>query len=126
MQLDVQLSDHLIESEFFTKNPHVINLEDSLLDLASSNAVDGIFYCCSMKVSLGNKSLHVAKFFECGAFAGFFWSKRHDTLKEYLQLDQLLPYSVYVKKEVKANKERDEQLYEKRKKPGISSSIELF
>ena len=63
MQLDVQLSDHLIESEFFTKNPHVINLEDSLLDLASSNAVDGIFYFCSMKVSLEDKSWHVAKFF---------------------------------------------------------------
>ena len=47
MQLDVQLSDHLTESEFFTKNPHVINLEDSLLDLASSNALDGIFYFCS-------------------------------------------------------------------------------
>ena len=60
MQLDVQLSDHLIESEFFTKNPHVISLEDSLLDLVSSTAVDGIFYCCSVKVSLGDKSLHVA------------------------------------------------------------------
>ena len=63
MQLDVQLSDRIIEREFFTKNPHVINLEDSLLDLASSNAVDGIFYFCSMKVSLEDKSWHVAKFF---------------------------------------------------------------
>ena len=125
MQLDVQLSDHLIESEFFTKNLHVINL-DSLLDFASSNAVDGIFYCCSMKVSLGDKSLHVARFFECGAFAGFFWSKGHDALKEYLQLDQLLPYPVYAEKDVKANKERDEELYEKSKKPGISFSIEMF
>ena len=75
MQLHVQLSDRIIEREFFTKNPHVINLEDSLLDLASSNAVDGIFYCCSMKISIGDKSLHVAKFFEYGAFAGFFSSK---------------------------------------------------
>ena len=110
MQRDVQLSDHLIESEFFTKNLHVINLEDSLLDLSSSTAVDGIFYCCSMKVSLGDKSLHVARFFECGAFAGFFWSKGHDTLKEYLQLDQLLPYSIYAEKDGKANKEIDEEL----------------
>ena len=126
MQLDVQLSDHLIESEFFTKNPHVINLEDSFLDLASSTAVDGIFCLCSMKVSLGDKSLHVGRFFECSVFARFFWSKRHDTLKEYLQLDQLLPYSVNVEKDVKANKERDEELYENRKKPGVSFSIELF
>ena len=94
--------------------------------MASSNAVDGIFYFCSMKVSLEDKSWHVAKFFLCGAFARFFWSKGHDTLKEYLQLDQLLPYSVYVEKDVKANKERDEELYEKRKKPGISFSIQLF
>ena len=84
MQLDVQLSDHLTESEFFTKNPHVINLEDSLLDLASSWYILLLF----MKVSLGDKSLHMARIFECNAFAGFFWSKGHDTLKEYLQLDQ--------------------------------------
>ena len=125
MQLYVQLSDHLIESEFFSKNPHVINLENSLLNLTSSNAVDGLFYCCLMKISIGDKLLQVARFFEYGAFAGFLSSKGHDTLKEYLQLDQLLPYSVYVEKDVKANKERDEELYEKRKKPGISFSIHL-
>ena len=100
-------------------------LEDSLLDVTSSNAVDGIFYCCSMKINIGNKLLHVARFFEYGAFAGLFSSKGHDTLKEYLQLDQLLPYSVYVEKDVKANRGRDEELYEKRKKPGISFSIHL-
>ena len=123
MQLYVQLSDHLIESEFFSKNPHVINLENSLLNLTSSNAVDGLFYCCLMKISIGDKLLQVARFFEYGAFAGFLSSKGHDTLKEYLQLDQLLPYSVYVEKDVKANRGRDEELYEKRKKPGISFSI---
>ena len=62
MQLYVQ-SDHLIESEFFSKNPHVINLEDSLLDLTLSNAVDGIFYYCSMKISIGDKLLQEARFF---------------------------------------------------------------
>ena len=125
MQLYVQLSDHLIESEFFSKNPHVINLENSLLNLTSSNAVDGLFYCCLMKISIGDKLLQVARLFEYGAFAGFLSSKGHDTLKEYLQLDQLLPYSVYVEKDVKANRGRDEELYEKRKKPGISFSIHL-
>ena len=125
MQLYVQLLDHLIESEFFSKNPHVINLENSLLNLTSSNAVDGLFYCCLMKISIGDKLLQVARFFEYGAFAGFLSSKGHDTLKEYLQLDQLLPYSVYVEKDVKANRGRDEELYEKRKKPGISFSIHL-
>ena len=125
MQLYVQLSDHLIESEFFSKNPHVINLENSLLNLTSSNAVDGLFYCCLMKISIGDKLLQVERFFEYGAFAGFLSSKGHDTLKEYLQLDQLLPYSVYVEKDVKANRGRDEELYEKRKKPGISFSIHL-
>ena len=85
-----------------------------------------MFYCCSMKVRIRDKSLHVARFFEYGAFAGFFWKKGHGTLNEYLQLDQLLPYSVYLEKDVEANKERDEELYEKRKKPGISFSIKLF
>ena len=125
MQLYVQLSDRLIESEFFSKNPHVINLEDSLVDLTTCNAADDIFFCCSMKISIRAKLLQVARFFEYGAFAGFFSSKEHDTLKEYLQLDQLLPYSVYVEKDAKANRERDEELYEKRKKPGISFSIHL-
>ena len=58
------------------------------------------------------------KIFEYSAFAGLFSSKGHDTLKEYLQLDQLLPYSVYVEKYVKANRERAEEFYEKWKKPG--------
>ena len=43
MQPDGQLSDHFTESEFCSKSPLVINLEDNLLDLASSNAVDGNF-----------------------------------------------------------------------------------
>ena len=73
--------------------------------MTSSNVVDGIFYCCSMKISIGDKSLHVARFLEYGAFTRFSSSKVHDTQKEYLQLDQLLPYSVYVEKDVKANKE---------------------
>ena len=103
----------------------IINLEDSLLNFTSSNAVDGIFYCCSMKITIRDKLMQVARFFEYGAFAGFFSSKGHNTLKEYLQLDQLLPYSVYVEEDVKANRERDEELYEKRKKPGISFSIQL-
>ena len=65
---------------------HIINLEDSLLDFASSNAVDGIFYCCSMKVSIGDKSLHLARLFE-------------DTLNY-----------VYVEKDVKTKKEKDKEL----------------
>ena len=71
-----------------------------------------------MKISIGDKSLHVARFLEYGAFTRFSSSKVHDTQKEYLQLDQLLPYSVYVEKDVKANRERAEELYEKRKKSG--------
>ena len=93
----------LLKKNSLQKNPHVINLEDNLLDLASSNAVDGIFCCCLVKVSILDKSLNVARFFEYGAFAGFSRSKGHDTLKECLQQDQLLPYSVYIEKDVQAN-----------------------
>ena len=59
-----------------------------------------------MKISIGYKSLHGARFFEYGAFAGFFLRKGHDSLKKYLQLDQLLPYSADFE-DIKANKERD-------------------
>ena len=69
-----------------------------------------------MKISIWDKLLQVARLFEYGAFAGPFLSKGHDTL--YMQLDQLLPYSVYVEKYVKANRERAEEFYEKWKKPG--------
>ena len=55
-----------------------------------------------MKISIGYKSLHGARFFEYGAFAGFFFFFGHDTLKKYLQLDQLLPYSVDFE-DIKAN-----------------------
>ena len=106
----------LLKVNSFKKNHMSLILEDSLLDVTSSNAVDGIFYCCSMKINIGDKYLHVARFFEYGAFAGLFSNKGHDTLKEHLQLDQLLPCSVYVEKDVKANRERAEELFEKREK----------
>ena len=55
-----------------------------------------------MKISIGYKSLHGARYFEYGALAGFFLRKGHDSLKKYLQLDQLLPYSVDFE-DIKAN-----------------------
>ena len=49
-----------------------------------------------MKVSIGDKSLHVARLFEDDAFLGLFRSKWHDT-----------PNYVYVERDAKTNKERD-------------------
>ena len=89
-------------------------LEDILLDVTSSNAVDGIFYCCSMKINIGNKLLHVARFFEYGAFAVLFSSKGHDTLKEYLQLDQLRYHIQFMLKKMSRQIEKELKNYMRR------------
>ena len=52
-----------------------------------------------MKVSIGDKSLHVARLFEDDAFLGLCRSKWHDTLNY-----------VYVEKDTKTKKERDREL----------------
>ena len=68
ISLKVSLSDHFTETDFFKTNTCIINVEDALLDLGSSKVVDGIFYCCVMRVDLAETPVPTARFFECGAF----------------------------------------------------------
>ena len=114
ISLEVSLSDCFTETDFFKTNPCVINVEDALFYLGSSNEVDGIFYCCVMRVDLAHTSVAIARFFECGAFNGYFSNKSHPSLKEQLQPDELLPYLTYIEKDVEANKQRDEHGYMKK------------
>ena len=73
-----------------------------------------------MKVELADTSVPIARFFECGAFNGYFSNKAHPSLKEQLQLGELLLYSTYTEKDMEANKQKDEKMYEKRKTIGVT------
>lgn len=68
ISLEVSLSDHFTETDFFKTNASIINVEDALLDLGSSNIVDGIFYWCVIRVDIADTSVPIARFLECGAF----------------------------------------------------------
>lgn len=57
ISLEVSLSDCFTETDFFKTNPCVINVEDALFYLGSSNEVDGIFYCFVMRVDLAHTQL---------------------------------------------------------------------
>ena len=60
ISLEVSLSDRFTETSFFKTNPCVISVEDALFYLGSSNEVDGIFYCCVMRVDLARTSVATA------------------------------------------------------------------
>lgn len=117
MLLDVSLSDLLIE--FHRDNAAVFDIEESLLSLGSSGMVDGLFYSCVMKVERKDKpAVYIARYFEYGAFNGYFVNNAHRYLKEFLEVDELLPYCAYTPKDIDINKDRDETLFSKRKKTG--------
>ena len=65
-------------------NPIMV-MEDSMLQLASTKTTDGIYYMCILQ-----KGCHtVARFFESGAFQGYFKARAQSKIQD------ALPWQVY-------------------------------
>lgn len=75
----------------------VFHLEDSILNVASSNEVHGVFYLSLLRID----GVLQARFFEFGSFDGFFRGKICPKLAE--AGDVLFPWAVYTKDDVKQN-----------------------
>jgi len=116
MRLEIELSN-MIQEIYLPKSNNLFDTEDTVLSLASSNTTNAIFFCCILSIGKTNP-VHVARYFEDGAFVGFYSSVVHSQLKQYLNLDQLLPYKVYTADDIKSNIERNESLNANRKKGG--------
>ena len=75
MSQDVAMNTAL-EENLFSNFPAIFNVEDSII--ASTNTVDGIFYCLIIKVDLCDGIHYIARHFEYGAFTGFYQSTAHE------------------------------------------------
>ena len=117
MALDVAMHTAL-EENLFSNFPAIFNVEDSDLSLASTNTVDGIFYCLIIKVYLCDGIHHIARYFEYGAFTGFYQSTAHEKIKMQIEFIKLLSCYVYTEQDISLEKTRESQLFVKRKSKG--------
>ena len=117
MSLDVAMNTAL-EENLFSNFPAILNVEDSYLSLASTNTVDDIFYCLIIKVDLCDGIHYIARYFEYGAFTGFYQSTAHEKIKMQIECTELLPYSVYTEQDISLEKTRESQLFVERKSKG--------
>ena len=114
MSLDVAMNIAL-EENLFSNFSAIFNVEDSYLSLASTNTVDGIFYCLIIKLDLCDGIHYIARYFEHGAFTGFFKSIAHEKIKMQIECIELLPYSFYTEQDISLEKTRELQLFVQRK-----------
>ena len=86
--------------------------------IASTNTVDGIFYCLIIKVDLCDGIHYIARYFEYGAFTGFYQSTAHEKIKMQIECIERLPYSIYTEQGISLEKTRESQLFVERKSKG--------
>ena len=117
MSLDVAMNTTM-EENLFSNFPAIFHVEDSYLSLASTNTVDGIFYCLIIKVDLCDGIHYIARYFEYGAFTGFYQSTAHEKIKMQIECNELLPYSAYTEQDISLEKTRQSQLFVERESKG--------
>jgi len=115
MRLDVEVASLMQEHYFGKSKPLLTNAEDALLSLAVSETTDAIFFICLLRVEMENP-IYIARYFENGAFKGFYDTFVHKELKSKLAIEQILPYQVYTAEDIMAEMERNKDLFKKKKK----------
>ena len=93
--------------------------EDILLSLAATDRVDGIFHCCIIAVHIDDSVRYLARYFEFGAFDGYFCHIATSKLKQFLGCDDILPYLVYTSQDITLEKERNLKKYTSRRRGKI-------
>ena len=117
MSLDVAMNTALGEN-LSSNFPASFHVEDSYLSLASTNTVDGIFYCLIIKADLCDGQHYIARYSEYGAFSSFYQSTAHEKMKMQIECNELLLYSVYTEQDISLEKTRHSQLFVERKSKG--------
>lgn len=85
--------------------------EDTLLSLATDDDVDGIFLC---SIVHADAEQTMARYFEFGAFSGFYLNVMGSMIKERYAWN-VLPYNIYTEKDVIVEKQRACGLYASRR-----------
>ena len=72
--------------------------------------------CIVFSIKTENNEVHtMARFFESGTLKGFFQNVGFNFLKETLNLEVILPYQVYTRRDIEKATQRSESLYSSRK-----------
>ena len=85
----------------------------SLLSLATTKRVDGIFYCSVLKTPVDDRYLYIARYFEYAAFNSYFENVASNDLKQSLDI---IPYCIYTSKDIDKEGERHLSMYQDRRK----------
>lgn len=99
---------------YFERQCNITMIEDTLLSLASYDCIDGIFLCCIVRPS-HNENSAMGRFFEFGAFSGFYHSVMQSKTNDLYDFS-IYPYQVYTGKDVEFERERHHGLYANRRK----------
>ena len=113
ISIEADITDKLQHGYFGAKCP-LYTLEDNLLSLASSETIDGVFFCCVIYGSTDD-AVPIARFQEFGAFSGFYWSVMHAKLKEKFN-ENVFPYKTYTSQDVEMESKRSGSLFTSRRK----------
>jgi len=116
IDVEMNVTSFLLET-VWKKNSKLFAAEDSLLSLAASKIIPGIFFCCVLEIELGGCKYNVARYFEHGAFNGFYDFAK-ESIKSFVECEELLPYCSYTPKDVLYLEERNKKLSISKRKIG--------
>ena len=116
VELDIAINNILQETCMNIKSP-LIQVEDDLLSLSTTDSVDAIFYCCFMKMKLGEKvEVIYSRYFESGAFDGFYRNVCLPKMKEALSIAEVCAVSAYTSLDIEEIIKHKSGLFTERKK----------
>jgi len=114
MESDVKIAKSL-ESSYYKSNPCLFTVEEGFLSLAASETAHGIFFLCLLKIDVDNKTYHIARYFEDGAFKGYYHSEAEQRIKEEFEISELLPYLVFTHVDVEQEQLRNLEVFAKKR-----------
>ena len=112
MLLESSLSSSVWKG-YFKKQCFLISAESSLLSLASTKTVDGIFYCSVLKTPVDDRDLYIARYFEYSTFNGYFENVVSNDLKQSLDI---IAYCIYTSKDNDREGARHLSMYQDQRK----------
>ena len=107
----VEIFKQLEQDNVIHPSCSLFGIEDSLLLLSNSEFVDGVFFCAVLEIKSQENHQLYCRFFENGAFSGYFYNCGLSKLKQNLGVDEIISASCYTTKDVDMEKERRSKLF---------------
>ena len=108
--------NRILQESCMKSNASLIQIEDDLLAIAATDFSDAVFHCClfKMKIYEGNEQYY-GRYFESGAFEGFFNNVCRQNLKAEFNVEDIFAVNTFTKADVTAFLKHKSELYKGRK-----------